>query len=57
LARFAYIKIKHDILNISPFITLHGYNSAIFWDVENDIFKRKTPAAKKRVEEILIIKE
>jgi len=57
LARFAYIKVRYDILGVSSFIAFYGYDSAMFWDVEGDALKRETPAARERVEEILAIRE
>ncbi len=51
------MRVRYDILGVFPFIILHNYDSAILWDVEDDVFKRKTPAARERVEEILIIRE
>jgi len=51
------MRVRHDILDVSPFMAFYGYNPAIFWDVEGDVFKREAPAARERVEEILIIRE
>ncbi len=38
-------------------MVLHGYDPAISWDVEGDVFKREAPAVRERVEEILVIRE
>src|SRR6266511_6354647 len=51
------MRVRHDILGVSPFIDLHGYNPAIPWDVEGDISKREAPADRERVKEILAIRE
>ena len=51
------MRVKHDILDISLFIAFYDYNPAIPWDVEGDASKREAPAARERVEEILIIRE
>ncbi len=51
------MRVRHDILSISLFIILYNYNPAMSWDVEGDVPKRKTPVTKKRVEEILVIRE
>ncbi len=46
------MRLKYDILDISPFIIFHNYDPAIPWDVENDASKRETPVTKERVKEI-----
>ena len=51
------MRVRHDILDVSPFMAFYGYNPAIFWDVEGDVFKREAPAARERVKEILAIRE
>src|SRR6266498_4075459 len=51
------MRVRHDILGVSLFIALHDYNPAMSWDVEGDAPKRETPAARERVEEILVIRE
>ena len=51
------MRVRHDILNISPFIALYGYDPAMSWDVEDDALKKETPAARERVEKILAIRE
>ncbi len=51
------MRVKYDILNVSPFIALYGYNPAILWDVEGDVSKREAPAARERVKKILVIRE
>ncbi len=51
------MRVKYDILGVSPFIVFYDYNFAMSWDVEGDVFKREAPAAKERVEEILVIRE
>ena len=51
------MRVRHDILNISPFITLYDYDPTMFWDVENNAPKREAPTTRKRVKEILIIRE
>src|SRR6266498_1711278 len=51
------MRVRHDILDISPFIVLYDYDSAMPWDVEDDAPKREAPAARERVKEILVIRE
>jgi len=51
------MRVRHDILDISPFIVLYDYNPAISWDVEGDVSKKEAPTTRERVEEILIIRE
>ena len=57
MARFAYIRVRHDILGVSLFITLHGYDPTIPWDIEGDAPKREASVARERVKEILVIRE
>ena len=51
------MKVRHDILDIFLFIAFYGYDPAMSWDVEGDAPEREAPAAKERVEEILVIRE
>ncbi len=51
------MRVRHDILGVFFFITLHGYDSGMSWDVKDDVFKRETPAVRERVKKILIIRE
>ncbi len=51
------MRVRHDTINISPFIALHNYDPAMFWDVEGDVFKREAPAVRKRIEKILVIRK
>ncbi len=57
MVRFAYMRVRHDILRVSPFIAFHGYDPTMSWDVEGDVLKREAPAVKERVKEILTIRE
>ncbi len=38
-------------------MVFYGYDPAMSWDVEGDAPEREAPAAKERVEEILVIRE
>ncbi len=51
------MRVRHDILNISPFIILYGYDFAISWDIKGDASKKEASVARERVKEILIIRE
>ena len=51
------MRVRHDILGVSLFMALYGYDLVMSWDVEDDAPKRETPAARERVEEILAIRE
>ncbi len=57
MTRFAYMRVRYDILGVSLFMALYDYDPAMLWDVEGDVFKREAPAAKKYVEKILAIRE
>ncbi len=51
------MRVRHDILGVSPFMALYGYDPAMFWDVEGDVSKRETPVVRERMKEILAIRE
>ncbi len=38
-------------------MVLYGYDPAMFWDVEGDVFKREASVVRECVEEILVIRE
>ncbi len=35
------MRVKHDILDISLFITFYDYDFAMLWDIEGDILKER----------------
>ncbi len=52
------MRVRYDTLDVSLFITLHDYDPAMPWDIEGDIFlKKKAPAARERLKEILTIRK
>ncbi len=51
------MRVRYDILNVSSFIILYGYDPAMSWDVESDALKRETPVVRERVKKILVIRE
>ena len=51
------MRVRYDILSVFFFIAFYGYDFAIFWDIEGDALKREASAIRKRVKEILVIRE
>ncbi len=52
LAKFVYINTKQSTLGCSFFYTMTEYNSFIHYNIENNIWKEKMPAAKNRVKQL-----
>jgi len=52
LAKFAYINTKQSTLKCSFFYVMTEYNAFIHYNIENNIWEEKMPAAKNRVKQL-----
>ena len=52
LAKFAYINAKQSRLECSSFYMMTGYNTSIHYDIEDNTWEEKVPAAKNRVKQL-----